>query len=312
LEFNVTLHSSDVRLRYPDGLRTVLDSNLVLSGTKEASTLNGRVLIDTLSFTSDFDLAKFSDQFGGSSVPAQPGLADNVKLAIGVQSKSNLSATSSQVSVEGQVNLQVIGTAANPVIVGRTDLTAGELFYRNVRYQLQRGIITFDNPVETEPVLNVSVATTVEQYNLTLTLRGPFDKLTTSYTSDPPLATADIINLIANGKTTQEANAAGQSTDSMIASQVASQVTGGIQHLAGISSLQIDPLLGGNNQNPSARVALQQRVTKNFLFTFSTDLSEPGSEIVQGDYQINKRWSVSVTRDEVGGVSVDGKYHTKF
>jgi translocation and assembly module TamB len=312
LQFNVSLQSKSVRLRYPTGLRAVLDGNLLLTGTTNASTLNGRVLIDALSFTSDFDLAKFSDQFNGSNVPAEPGLADNVKLAIGVQSKSNLSATSSQISVEGDVNLQVVGTAANPVIIGRTDLTAGELFYRNVRYQLQRGIITFDNPTETEPVMNVSVSTTVEQYNLTLTLRGPFDKLTTSYTSDPPLATADIINLIANGQTTQEAAAAGQSTDSMIASQAVSQVTGGIQHLAGISALQIDPLLGGNNSNPSARVAIQQRVTKNFLFTFSTDLSQPGSEIVQGDYQINKRWSVSLTRDEVGGVSVGGKFHTKF
>jgi translocation and assembly module TamB len=312
LQFNISLQGKSVRLRYPTGVRAVLDSNLVLSGTKDASTLNGRVLIDTLSFTSDFDLSKFNDQFNGSSgIPAQPGLADNIRLAIGVQSKNNLSATSSQISVEGQVNLQVVGTAANPVIVGRTDLTSGEFFYRNVRYELQRGIITFDNPAETEPVLNVSVTTTVEQYKLTLTLRGPFDKLITSYTSDPPLATADIINLIANGQTTQEAAAAGQSTDSIIASQVAGQVTGGIQHLAGISALQVDPLLGGN-QNPSARVAIQQRVTKNFLFTFSTDLSQPGSEIVQGDYRINKRWSMSVTRDEVGGISVDGKYHTKF
>jgi hypothetical protein len=98
----------------------------------------------------------------------------------------------------------------------------------------------------------------------------------------------------------------------MIASQAASQVTNSVQKLAGISSLQIDPLLGGNNQNPSARVALQQRVTKNFLFTFSTDISQPGSQIVQGDYQINKRWSVSVARDQVGGVSVDGKFHKKF
>ena len=85
-------------------------------------------------------------------------------------------------------------------------------------------MITFDNPNETHPVLNVSVSTTVEQYNLTLTLRGPLDKLTTSYVSDPPLATADIINLIARGKTTQESAAASQSTDSMIASQAASQV----------------------------------------------------------------------------------------
>jgi translocation and assembly module TamB len=311
LQFNVSLQSKSVRLRYPDGLRALLDGNLVFSGTKDASTLNGRILIDTLSFTPDFDLSKFSDQFGGSAVPSAPGFADNIRLAVGLQSKNNLSATSSQVSIEGQVNLQVVGTAANPVIIGRTDLNSGELFYRNVRYELQRGIITFDNPNETEPVLNVSATTTIEQYNLTLTLRGPFDKLTTAYSSDPPLATADVINLIANGKTTSEA-ASGQSTDSMIASQVAGQVTGGIQHLAGISSLQIDPLLGGNNQNPSARVAIQQRVTKSFLFTFSTDLSQPGSEIIQGDYQINPRWSVSVTRDEVGGVSVDGKYHTKF
>lgn len=312
LQFNVHLQGKSVRLLYPSGLRTVLDGNLMLSGTEEASTLNGRVLIDSLSFTPDFDLSKFSDQFNGTGVPAEPGVADNVKLAIAVQSKGDLSANSSQVSIEGQVNLQVIGSAANPVIIGRTDVTSGELFYRNVRYQLDQGLITFNNPTETEPLVNVSATTTIEQYNLTLKLRGSFDKLVTSYTSDPPLATADIINLIAQGHTTQEQNPASQSTDSIIASQVTGQVTGGIQQLAGISSLEIDPLLGGNNQNPSARVAIQQRVTKNLLFTFSTDLSQPGSEIVQGDYQINKRWSVSLTRDEVGGVSVDGKFHTKF
>ena len=312
LQFNVALQGKSVRLRYPEGLRMLLDSNLVFTGTMQASTLNGRILIDNLSFTPDFDLAKFSDQFGGSTVPTRPGFADTIRLAFGVQSTDQLSATSSQVSVEGHVNLQVIGTAADPVIIGRTNLTSGELFYRSVRYQLQRGIITFDNPNETEPVMNVSVTTTVEQYNLTLTLRGPFDKLTTSYVSDPPLSTADIINLIARGKTTQEANAASQSTDSMIASQAASQVSSSVQKLAGISSLQIDPLVGGNNQSPSARVAIQQRVTKNFLFTFSTDVSQPGNEMVQGDYQINKRWSVSMARDQTGGVSVNGRYHTNF
>jgi translocation and assembly module TamB len=311
--FNLAMQAKSVRLLYPAGLRTLLDSNLIFSGNKDSSTLTGRVLIDSLGFTPDFDLSNFGNQFSGdTSLPAQPGFADTVNLAVSVQSKDNLSANSSQVSLEGNVNLRVIGTAANPVVTGRTDLTSGELFYRNVRYELQRGIITFDNPNETSPVLNVSATTTVEQYNLTLNLRGPFDKLTTSYTSDPPLATADIINLIANGQTTEESAAASQSTDSMIASQATSQITGGIQKLAGISSLQIDPLSEGSSQNPSARIALQQRVTKNFLFTFSTDVSEPGSEVVQGEYQINKRWSVSATRDQVGGISVDGRLHTRF
>jgi translocation and assembly module TamB len=312
LQFNLALQGKLIRLRYPDGLRSLLDASLAFSGTKNASTLNGRVLIDSLSFTPDFDLAHFSDQLSTGSTLSQPGFADTVKLAISVQSQDNLNATSSQISIAGQAALQVGGTAAYPVITGRTTLTSGELFYRNVRYQLQRGLITFDNPNETHPVMNVSVTTTVKQYNLTLTLRGPLDKLTTTYVSDPPLATADIINLVARGKTTQESAASSQSTDSMIASQAASQVSSSVQKLAGISSLQIDPTLGGNNQNPSARVAIQQRVSKNLLFTFSTDVSQPGSEMVQGEYQINKRWSVSVERDQVGGVSVDGRFHTRF
>jgi translocation and assembly module TamB len=313
LQFNLALQGKSVRLRYPEGLRSLLDANLAYSGTAEASTLNGRVLIDNLSFTPDFDLAKFGDQFStGTTTPSQPGFADTVKLTIGVQSQESLSATSSQVSIAGRVAVQVGGTAANPVITGRTNLTSGELFYRNLRYELQKGVITFDDPTETHPVMNVSVTTTVEQYNLTLSMRGPLDKLTTSYVSDPALATADIINLIARGKTTQESAATSQSTDSMIASQAVSQLSSGVQKLAGISSLQIDPTIGGNNQNPSARVAIQQRVTKNLLFTFSTDVSQPGSEIVQGEYQLNKRWSVSMARDQLGGVSVDGKYRKSF
>ncbi len=312
LQFNVVLQGKSVRLLYPDGLRSLFDSSLNWTGTPQASTVTGRVLVDQLSFTPDFDLATFSDQFSNVTAPAEPGLDDTIKLQIAIQAKDNLSATSSQVSLAGSADLNVIGTAANPVVIGRTDLTSGELFYRGVRYQLQRGIIAFQDPNQTKPVLDVSVTTTVEQYNLTLNLRGPFDRLTTSYVSDPPLAMADIINLIAMGKTTSESAAASQSTDSIIASQALGQLGSGVQKLAGISSLQIDPLLSGNSQNPSAQIAVQQRVTKNFLFTFSTDVSQPGQEIVQGEYQINKKWSVSVERDQLGGVSVDGRFHTSF
>ena len=312
-QFDIAVEATSVRLRYPEGLRSVLDGNLTWAGTTAASTLSGRVLVGALSFTPDFDISKFGDQFGGNAVvPAEPGFADTIRLQVAIQSKQTLSANSSQISVEGSTALSASGTAANPVITGRTDLTAGELFYRNVRYQLQRGIITFGDPNQTNPTLDVSLTTIVEQYNLRLNLRGPFDRLTTSYSSDPPLATADIINLIARGKTSSELAASNQSTDSMIASQAASELTGSLQKLAGISSLQVDPGLGTNNQNPSTTLAVQQRLTKNFLFTFSTDVSQPGNELVEGEYQINKRWSVSVTRDQLGGVSVDGRYHTKF
>jgi translocation and assembly module TamB len=310
LQFNLALQEKSVRLLYPQGVRTLVDGNLTFTGTSQSSLLGGRVLITSLNLTPDFDLSTFSSQFNGTSLSTSgESFADRVKLRVALQSRRNLAASNRQFSVEGTVNLQVVGTLSSPVIIGRADLTSGELFYRSNRYSLERGFLSFDDPNQTRPVLNVQVTTTVEQYNLTITLTGPIDKLATSYMSDPPLSSADIISLLLRGQTTTEAAAAGTSTDAFLAGNATGQISSGIQRLVGISSLQINPLLGAN---PSARIALQQRVTKNFLFTFTTDVSQPGSEQLQGEYQFNPRWSLRVTGDELGGVAADGRYHTKF
>jgi translocation and assembly module TamB len=241
-------------------------------------------------------------------------MADKIKLDIAVQTSRDLNLASSAVSLQGSANLRVVGTAADPVIVGRTEFTAGDIFLMNKRYQIERGIIEFSNPNRTEPVLNVLLTTTISQYNLSLTFLGPLDKMQTTYVSDPTLPTADIINLIARGQTTQQAAASPSSlgASSLLAQGAASQVSSGVQKLAGLSSLSIDPTLGGNNSDPAARIAMQKRVTNNFLFTFATDVTSTQREIIQGEYKFNKRWSASVTRDENGGFAVDGKYHKRY
>ena len=311
LQFDVTLQAKAVRFRYA-GVKVLIDSDLALVGKANGPTIRGKASVTELSLASDLDLNTLSQGLTQHSAPHQAGVSDSIKLAVLVQSNNRLKASNSQLSVEGNLNLQVVGTAADPVIVGRMDLTSAEFLFRARRYQLQRGFVVFDNPHQTRPTLDVSITTTVQQYNVTLGARGPLEKLTTSYVSDPPLPTADIISLVAFGNTTQTTDAAGHGADSILASQVGGQLSNKMQGLTGISGLRIDPLVGGSNRNPSARIALQQRVTKNFLFTFSTDVSEPGSETVEGQYQINKRWSVGVARDPTGGISAEGRYHTRF
>jgi translocation and assembly module TamB len=206
------------------------------------------------------------------------------------------------------------------VIVGRTDITSADLFFSKREYHLSQGVVNFVNPNKTDPVLNLLITTTINQYNLSIRLQGPIEKLQTSYISDPPLPPIDIINLIAQGKTSEGGATAEGAPQSFGAStvlakgleQVESAVGSNISKLTGISGLQIDPVMGGTNSNPSARIGMQKRVTKNFIFSFSTDVTQPQSEIVQGEYQLNKRWSVSVVRDTSGGFSVDGRYHTNF
>jgi len=322
IQFQLGLTATNIRVRYPEGVRAIAASNLALTGNPQASQLSGQVRIERVSFTPDFDLSTFTSQFSGeSSDSGTPGsFTQGMKLNIAVQSTSQMNLVSSQVSVRGDANLRVVGTAADPVILGRTNLTGGEFFLAGNRYEVDRGTIDFLNPVHTEPVLNIQVKARINEYNITLGLNGPVERLQTTYTSDPALPPVDIINLIATGKTVESAAAnpspsptSAMGAQSLLASGISSQVSGKIAKLAGVSQLQIDPGLGNDNgQNPGARIAIQQRVTSNLLVTFATDITSTQRQAIQIEYKFNPKWSVSGTRDQNGGFGVDGRYRKDF
>ena len=317
-DFSLNMEANNVRVRYPDGVRSMVGGSLQLSGSPANSRLSGNVLIDRLSFTPDFDLANFIGQFSGEMPPVAPSVfQQNMKLNVAIQTASNLNAVSSKLSVAGAANLTVGGTAANPVILGRTTLTGGEVFFLGKRYEVQNGTIEFANPVRTEPTLNLYVTTTVQQYTIILNFVGPIDRLRTNYTSDPSLAPSDIINLIAFGKTAeQSASAASTPTsvgaESVLAQGVSGQVSGRIEKLAGISQLSIDPLAGTNSNDPGSQISVQQRVTGNLLLTFSTDVTSTQNQAVQLQYEVKRNVSLSVLRDQNGGYAIDVRVRKDF
>ena len=313
VQFDLGLAATGVRVLYPTGVRESVNADIRLTGTTENALLGGQVRLSDLSFTPAFDLNSFIDQFsGGVSAPATPGLAQNIQLNLGVTSENNINLVSRALSVNGSANLRVRGTAAEPVILGRVNLDSGDIILNGDRFVLNGGTIEFVNPSETQPVVNVALNTTIQQYNISMRFNGPIDQLRTNYSSDPSLPAADIINLLAFGSTT-EANAANpatpanQAAESLVASQVSSQVTSRISKVAGISQLSINPVLaGGASQGPAgANITIQQRVTGNLFVTFSSNVASTQNETIQGEYQISPRVAVSATRDQNGGVAVD-------
>jgi autotransporter translocation and assembly factor TamB len=108
-QFDIALKADSVRLRNPDGLRSVLEGNLAWVGSANASTLQGRGLVDAVSFTPDFDLATFGEQFSSNAAAAAvPDFTDTISLQVALQSKENLSAMSSQISLEGSAALKPV------------------------------------------------------------------------------------------------------------------------------------------------------------------------------------------------------------
>jgi translocation and assembly module TamB len=312
VQFDLGLSANGVRALYPEGVRETVNANIRLAGTTDNAVLGGQVNLADLSFTPAFDLNSFINQFsGGVSPPATPGIAQNIQLNLTVNSQNDINLVSRTLSINGSANLRVRGTAADPVILGRVNLSGGDIILNGDRFVLNGGTIEFVNPSETQPVVNLSLNTTIQQYDISMRFNGPIDQLRTNYSSDPSLPAADIINLLAFGTTT-EADAAtstpaNQAAESLVASQVSSQVTSRVSKVAGISQLSINPVLaGGTSQGPpGANITIQQRVTGSLFVTFSSNVASTQNQTIQGQYQISPRLAVSATRDQNGGFAVD-------
>ena len=311
IQFNFAVTGNGIRTLYPQGVRGGIDTNLALAGSMQSALLRGQVHLTELSFSPSFDLNDIASAAGrtpGSTGP--PGsFAQNLNLDINVVSTSDLNLASSKLSLQGATNLHIHGTAAAPAVTGRVNISGGDLIFRGNRYVLEPSTVDFVDPYRIDPRLNLSVNTKVQDYNIRMLLRGTPDSLRTTYTSEPALPPSDIINLLVFGKTTeaQAANATpgNLGAQSLIASSVSNQVTSRLEKIAGISHLSVDPVLGGNQQDPGARITIQQRVSGNVFVTFATDATSTQRQVIKLEYQATPRVGIDGVRDQNGGLAVD-------
>lgn len=312
LGFDLGMTATNVRMIYPQGMWEDVNANLRFTGSTDRALLGGTVGISDISFTPGFDLTSMAGQFStGVEAPTAPGFSQDLFLNIAVHSTNVLNPTSRTMNVAGTAALTVRGTAAHPALTGRVNLNGGSMIFNGNQFVLTGGTIEFVNPNQIRPVLNLSLSTTIQQYDIVLRFTGPADQIRGEFTSNPSLPRADIISLLAFGTTTEakaaNATPANQAAESMIASQVSSQVTSRISKIAGISQLSISPVLtsGTAAGTPGAVITIRQQVTGNLFITFSTNVASTQDETFQAQYKLSPKVSVSATRDPNGGFAVD-------
>ncbi len=148
------------------------------------------------------------------SVPNPNSPLNNLHLEVRILSTPELTVETSLAKLSGDVDLRLRGTAARPVLLGRINIAEGDIKVAGTKYHLERGDITFINPVRIDPVLDVEATTRVRDYDITIGLHGTMERLNTTYRSDPPLSTDDIVSLLAFGKTQTEQALGGTGTTS--------------------------------------------------------------------------------------------------
>jgi len=160
--FRLHARAREVRVRYPEGVSTVANANLNLTGTSDSSMLSGTVTVlrTGVNLQSDFSsiLAKSAEPVRTPSARKGPlaGLSFDVQIetAPDVQLESSLTE-----NLQAEANLRLRGTASNPALLGRINITQGKLTFFGTKYTLSQGSIAFYNPVKIEPILNIDLET---------------------------------------------------------------------------------------------------------------------------------------------------------
>src|SRR5581483_11730771 len=88
---------------------------------------------------------------------------------------------------------------------------------------------------------------------------------------------------------------------------VSQPVTGRIQRLFGVTTLQINPLIIGptTNTTTQASLTLQQQVAPNITLTYIQDVAQSNPLAVQVQWDVNPRWSIVAQRDINGFFDLD-------
>jgi translocation and assembly module TamB len=318
LNFNLTLQTQDVRLRYPPGVSSMANAELRWAGTSAASVLSGDVTVTKLAVTPGFDFgASLARSAQSSALPQTNPLLNRIRMDVHIVTTPELQMQTAVMRLSGDADLHLRGTAAKPVLLGRADVTEGEVYFNGTKYRMERGDVTFTNPVTTTPVLDLQASTHIRDYDITVNLNGGIDKLNLTYHSEPPLPVGDIISLLALGQTQQQSAQLQQSGQSPFAQQASSAIlaealnsamSNRSRSLFGISHIRVDPQGLNTETSPttsSPAVTIEQQVKDNLTLTYTTNVSQTSQQIIQAEYNLTRNVSILGLRDYNGVVSFE-------
>ena len=318
LDFGAT--AKGVRLRYPPGVSSTANADLRLTGTTNSALLSGDVLVTKLAVTPGFDFAAYIEKSKQAVVLTQSdSLPSRLKLDVHVVTTPELQMQTAIARLSGNADLRVRGTADRPAILGRVEVLEGEISFNGNKYKLERGEVTFPNPAKTQPIIDMTATTRVRDYDITVQFRGDAsvpNGLKVTWQSEPQLPEADVIALLALGRTREESAAAGSSgsfgfggeaSNLLINEALNSTVNSRLQRLFGASRVKIDPqgLANETNVVRGPQVTIEQQVASNLTLTYSTNVSVSTQQVIQVEYNVTRNISIVALRDQNGVVSFD-------
>jgi hypothetical protein len=303
-------------LRYPEGLRSLVDAELRLFGDAGKQWITGTVDVRQALYTKRYDVA--SELLGARRVLSAPeagSLEEGAQLDLRVRAPGTVRIDNNLATLVASADLSIQGTTRAPVVTGRAEIERGRVYFQGRTYVVQKGTLDFVNPHRLDPLFDIEAVTRIRSYQVTLRVSGTLERVTPTLTSDPPLSSLQILALLAGQDESEVANLtqtqARQSQAQLAVAGAATLAAGRLsetmglereaERLFGLNRFSIDPsLLRGAGTTPTARVTVGKRLTPDLNVLYSQDLRGTEERILAVEYTLTDRFSLLLTRTDPG------------
>ncbi len=319
--YRLQAKAANVRVRYPEGVSTLLDGDLALVGTPARSLLSGTLTIARSGFNARTDMAAMVAQ-SGSPLPliaTDNEFLRNIQFDVRIRTRPNATLVSQYTQeVQTEADLRLRGSLIKPVVLGRMLVHQGQVQFFGNRYTISRGELLFYSTATLAPSLDLDLETRVRGVTVYINVAGPLNRLKVNYRSEPPLQASEILALLTVGRapaaqSTALPTAPGtgnpavteDSTNSLLGGALSGAVSERVERFFGASRIKIDPQVTGVDNIPQARITVEQSITRDITMTFVTSLRQAQQQVVQFEWDLSREWSLIAVRDENGIFGAD-------
>jgi translocation and assembly module TamB len=325
LDYSLQVSAEGLDVRYPEGWLLRGDAELSLVSAPQGRELRGLVELERAYYLEDVALG-LDSLLREVFEPRRIEVGETDELLAGtaldllIQGPQALRVRNNLARLDGDIDLSLRGTLARPALFGRVDVAAGgELVFSGNEYRVERGQLTFVNPYRVEPVIDLVASTDLREYDVTLNVSGTLERLSTQFSSDPPLADLEILTLLTGGEDlvdavaeAEEDTAAGGAAESFLYGQASSLITSRVNRLFGLDKLRIDPLTSSSGDLSSARLTVGKRLSRDLFATYSFDPSTTEQQILQLEWSVSPTLVLVCTQDGDGTDSLDARWEKAF
>ena len=326
-DLGITLVGTGMRLRFPEGVRSVIDAELTLGGEVTDPVLSGTVNVRDAIWLELFQPSTGLIDFTPEPEILAPQLVEPtlpLRLDVRIFAPSTIRISDNTARVAASAELTLGGTYDQPLLFGNAAIDRGEVFFEGNRYRITRGSISFANPTEFEPFFDIEAETDVrvpgQTYRVTLGVVGTTERLDFELSSDPPLPEFEILGMLlgdvrnpqaaelrslrAQEASRQELLQAGAAR--LLTSPLSSGVGRVVQESFGVDTFQITPSLGDLSAQqsaqllPTARVLIGKRISDRAHVTVSRTLTGTNQAIIvvlEYDQTDRLSWVLSQNED---------------